>query len=140
MEQSPYPYIFDKKSTILNKCDGKNCKIIETKLPSKTVLNQDIGFQQSKLFETEKPMATATLETSASKPETKEPIKPENNNAEAKSKTKTNSETDSDTEKTEENTKAEAEQSGASEETSNTEQDSDKQEGSDKQAEEEFVE
>lgn len=57
-------YIFDKKSTVLNRCDGKNCFVIETKLPTKTILNQDTGFQQSKLFESEKPMVTATLDNS----------------------------------------------------------------------------
>lgn len=55
-------YIFDKKSTFLNKCDGKTCTLIETKLPSKTSLNFDSGFQQSKLFESEKPMVNETLE------------------------------------------------------------------------------
>lgn len=57
-------YIFDKKSTVLNRCDGKNCFVIETKLPTKTILNQDTGFQQSKLFESERPMVTATLDNS----------------------------------------------------------------------------
>lgn len=64
-------YIFDKKSTILNRCDGKNCVVIETKLPTKTILNQDSGFQQSKLFESEKPMATATLANNTANLETK---------------------------------------------------------------------
>lgn len=62
-------YIFDKKSTVLNRCDGKNCIVIETKLPTKTILNQDSGFQQSKLFESEKPMATATLTNNLSNSE-----------------------------------------------------------------------
>ncbi len=70
-------YIFDKKSTILNRCDGKNCVVIETKLPTKTILNQDSGFQQSKLFESEKPMAT-TLASNTTNPEPKSD-NPENN-------------------------------------------------------------
>ncbi len=77
-------YIFDKKSTVLNKCDGKNCVVIETKLPTKTFLNQDTGFQQNKLFESEKPMATATLVSNTAKPEIKsdnsEVNKPNQNN------------------------------------------------------------
>lgn len=72
-------YIFDKKSTVLNRCDGKNCFVIETKLPTKTILNQDTGFQQSKLFESEKPMVTATLDNSNINSDSKI-INPNNNN------------------------------------------------------------
>jgi hypothetical protein len=54
-------YIFDKKSTVLNKCDEKGCSIIETKLPLKSAINSNEGFQPSKLFESEKPMVKATL-------------------------------------------------------------------------------
>lgn len=71
-------YIFDKKSTVLNRCDGKNCVVIETKLPTKTILNQDFGFQQSKLFESEKPMTAATLASNTTNPEAKSD-NPENN-------------------------------------------------------------
>lgn len=57
-------YIFDKKSTVLNKCDGKECVVIETKLPTKTILNQDSALQQrSALFEAEKSMVASTLAT-----------------------------------------------------------------------------
>ena len=59
-------YIFDKKSTVLNKCDGKSCVAIETKLPTKTSMNFDPSFQQSKLFESNKPM---TSEIAEKKPE-----------------------------------------------------------------------
>lgn len=62
-------YIFDKKSAVLNKCDGKTCSIIETKLPSKTILNQELGFQQSRLFENEKPMVKAMLVSNDPAPE-----------------------------------------------------------------------
>ena len=55
-------YIFDKKSTVLNKCDGKSCSAIETKLPTKTSMNFDPGFQQSKMFESNRPMTGEVLD------------------------------------------------------------------------------
>lgn len=132
-------YIFDKKSTVLNRCDGKNCIVIETKLPTKTILNQDSGFQQSKLFESEKPMATVTLTNNATNSESK------SNNSEANEVTKndenklanpeqsdSNSQTASG--KSEESKNSTSEASGAS----NT---SDLKESNTKnQSEEEFIE
>lgn len=55
-------YIFDKKSTVLNRCDGKSCSLIETKLPTKTSLNFDAGFQQSKLFDSNKPVNKGNID------------------------------------------------------------------------------
>ncbi|MDR2666795.1 MAG: hypothetical protein LBB34_01600 [Holosporales bacterium] len=52
-------YIFDKKSTVLNKCDAKGCSVIETRFPSKTSFLGDQVLQTSKLFESEKPMTAA---------------------------------------------------------------------------------
>jgi hypothetical protein len=52
-------YIFDKKSTVLNRCDAKGCAVIETKLPNKMSFLNGQMFQASKLFESEKPMTTA---------------------------------------------------------------------------------
>ena len=55
-------YIFDKKSTVLNKCDGNSCVVVETKLPTKSNVNFDPGFQQSKLFDSNKLMPNETAE------------------------------------------------------------------------------
>ncbi|MDR0630817.1 MAG: hypothetical protein LBF70_02180 [Holosporales bacterium] len=43
-------FIFDKKSTVLNKCGSKGCEIIETKLPSRTYFGLDHNASQSKMF------------------------------------------------------------------------------------------
>lgn len=50
-------YIFDKKSSVLNRCDGETCRMIETKLPAKMTLGFEPSFQQSKLFDSERPMS-----------------------------------------------------------------------------------
>ncbi len=122
-------YIFDKKSTVLNRCDGKNCIVIETKLPTKTILNQDSGFQQSKLFESEKPMATATLISNAQNPEAK------SNNPEINGTTQSNlpspGQADSNPEVTSDQSKS-TESSGVSSES--------KDDQTEKQNEEEFIE
>ena len=55
-------YIFDKKSTVLNKCDGKSCSAIETKLPMQNRMNFDTPFQQSRMFDTNLPMAREIAE------------------------------------------------------------------------------
>lgn len=55
-------YIFDKKSTALNKCDTKGCTVIETKLPTKIEMSFDAAFQQSKLFDTTPPMTKSINE------------------------------------------------------------------------------
>ncbi len=55
-------YIFDKKSVVLNRCDGKGCALIETKLPTKTSMNFEPNFQQSKLFESDKPVSIDSKE------------------------------------------------------------------------------
>lgn len=132
-------YIFDKKSTVLNRCDGKNCIVIETKLPTKTILNQDSGFQQSKLFESEKPMATATLtnnatnsESKSNNSETNEVAKNDENKLINPEQSDSNSQTASG--KNEESKNSTPETSGSS----NT---SDLKEGNTKnQSEEEFIE
>jgi len=133
-------YIFDKKSTVLNRCDGKNCLVIETKLPTKTILNQDSGFQQSKLFESEKPMATATLitnnatnsESKSNNSKTNEVSKNDENKLTNPEQSDSNSQTASG--KNEESKNSTPETSGAS----NT---SDLKEGNTKnQSEEEFIE
>ena len=56
-------YIFDKKSTVLNKCDGKTCSTIETKLPAQTHMGFEPTFQQSRMFETtNRPMTSEVNE------------------------------------------------------------------------------
>lgn len=55
-------YIFDKKSTALNKCDAKGCAVIETKLPTKIEPSFASAFQQSKLFDTTPPMTKSINE------------------------------------------------------------------------------
>lgn len=55
-------FIFDKKSTILNKCDAKGCSVIETKLPTKMDMVFTPTFQQSKMFDTNPPMTKAVNE------------------------------------------------------------------------------
>ena len=55
-------YIFDKKSTVLNKCDSKSCSAIETKLPMQNRMNFDTPFQQSRMFDTNRPMASEVAE------------------------------------------------------------------------------
>lgn len=57
-------YIFDKRSTVLNRCDNKGCNVIETKLPSKSNFSIEPTFQQSKMFDQEKPMANETIPNS----------------------------------------------------------------------------
>jgi hypothetical protein len=54
-------YIFDKKNTVLNKCDANGCQVIETKLPNNSILSTVSSFGSSKMFDSEKPMAEETL-------------------------------------------------------------------------------
>lgn len=116
-------YIFDKKSTVLNKCDGKTCAIIETKLPIKTSLNFDSGFQQSKFFETEKPMASETLaKVNAVEAKLEDPT-------DKKSETKSNEEKRSDLDKSKK--KSEEKEKSAENE---------KKDSSDKRSDDEFIE
>ena len=55
-------YIFDKKSTVLNKCDSKGCSIIETKLATKMETSFAPAFQQSKMFDSNPPMTQSINE------------------------------------------------------------------------------
>ena len=55
-------YIFDKKSTTLNKCDAKGCSVIETKLPTKMEISFAPAFQQSKMFGNNQPMTQSINE------------------------------------------------------------------------------
>ncbi|MDR1034675.1 MAG: hypothetical protein LBL32_01940 [Holosporales bacterium] len=62
-------YIFDKKSTILNKCSDKGCAVIETKLPSRVFFPIPSDYSPSKLFGSEKNMAEEIIKTEAVKKE-----------------------------------------------------------------------
>ena len=59
-------YIFDKKSTVLNKCTSEGCSVIETKLPTQTPMTFSTmtspTFQQSKMFDNDKPMTKEVKE------------------------------------------------------------------------------
>lgn len=55
-------YIFDKKSTVLNRCNENGCAVIETKLPTKTINSFEPNFQQSKMFEATQPMTSEVIE------------------------------------------------------------------------------
>lgn len=60
-------FIFDKKSTILNKCDDNSCKLLETKLPAKSNggIIEQINQVPSKMFGEDKPMTEAIVNTEA---------------------------------------------------------------------------
>lgn len=61
-------YIFDKKSTTLNKCDEKGCKFLETKLPinaGNDIANR-IMEAPSKIFGEDKPMTEEIAKVEAS--------------------------------------------------------------------------
>ena len=57
-------YIFDKKSTVLNKCNAEGCSVIETKFPTQMAMTFSTAtyptFQQSKMFDTNQPMTKET--------------------------------------------------------------------------------
>lgn len=128
-------YIFDKKSTVLNRCDGKNCFVIETKLPTKTILNQDTGFQQSKLFESEKSMVTATLDNSNTNSDSK--IINSNNNNDNDNESKENKLSNPESSNTNSQTTEKIEKSSS--DTKSTTSDS-KEEKTPTQNEDEFIE
>ncbi len=66
-------YIFDKKSTVLNKCDGKTCSTIETKLPAQTHMGFEPTFQQSRMFDTtNRPMTSEVNEKMPEAPQVAE--------------------------------------------------------------------
>ncbi|MBQ8650979.1 MAG: hypothetical protein IJ481_00425 [Alphaproteobacteria bacterium] len=44
-------FIFDKKSTVLSKCDSNGCVVIDTKLPKSQGLLQQQNISQSQMFE-----------------------------------------------------------------------------------------
>ncbi len=68
-------YIFDKKSTIMNRCNQNGCEVIETKLPSTSnTSNSNTFLNPSKLFDKNHPM-TSDVVVSA-KPENQQ----QNNN------------------------------------------------------------
>jgi hypothetical protein len=56
-------YIFDKKTTFLNRCDINGCKIIDTNFPTRTRIESGYITTQnsSKLFEEEKNMPAAVV-------------------------------------------------------------------------------
>jgi hypothetical protein len=60
-------YIFDKKSTILNKCSGNECAVIETKLPAKVFFPDASNFSPSKLFDSEKSMRDEVVKVNAAR-------------------------------------------------------------------------
>ena len=84
-------YIFDKKSSVLNRCDGETCRMIETKLPAKITLGLDPNFQQSKLFDSERPMNREVAKPVA---------KQDNDKAEPKEEVKKKDATEKTTEET----------------------------------------
>jgi hypothetical protein len=49
-------WIFDKKSTTLNKCGEDGCKVVETKFPKDSPLALTQSFSPSKMFGSDKPM------------------------------------------------------------------------------------
>jgi hypothetical protein len=49
-------WIFDKKSTTLNKCGEDGCKVVETKFPKDSPLALPQSFSPSKMFGSDKPM------------------------------------------------------------------------------------
>ncbi|MDR1289312.1 MAG: hypothetical protein LBJ77_02880 [Holosporales bacterium] len=103
-------YIFDKKSTVLNKCSDKGCSVIETKLPAKVFFPISSDNTPSRLFGSEKRMADDVVEAKAEKKEDSE-TKTEGAQEEKKSpgeETKI-SESSTETNKPEENKKAEEE-------------------------------
>ncbi|MDR1609477.1 MAG: hypothetical protein LBR78_01315 [Holosporales bacterium] len=58
-------WIFDKKSTTLNKCGEDGCKVVETKFPKDSPLALTQSFSPSKMFGSDKSMqenAKATAE------------------------------------------------------------------------------
>ncbi len=65
-------YIFDKKSSVLNKCDAKGCSIIETKLPTKMEMSFTPAFQQSKMFNSNPSMTQSINEKIPESPSPKE--------------------------------------------------------------------
>lgn len=71
-------YIFDKKSTVLNKCDAKGCSIIETKLPTKMEMSFAPAFQQSKMFDSNPPMTQSINEKIPQTPSAKAETTPSN--------------------------------------------------------------
>lgn len=90
-------YIFDKKSTILNRCGEKGCELIETKLPSKVSFGLEQTLSPSKMFESDnKPMRDEIVKTEASpekntipdQPSAKEPKTDEHKSDEKKTSEK----------------------------------------------------
>ena len=57
-------YIFDKKSTVLNRCSEKGCEVVETKLPDNVNFSLST-FSPSKMFSAEKNMQDAITRTEA---------------------------------------------------------------------------
>jgi hypothetical protein len=49
-------WIFDKKSTTLNKCGDDGCKVVETKFPKDSPLALAQSFSPSQMFGSDKPM------------------------------------------------------------------------------------
>ena len=76
-------YIFDKKSTVLNKCDSKSCSILETKLPMQNRTNFDTPFQLSRMFDTNLPMTREVSEKISEAKAQNEPALPETRSVEA---------------------------------------------------------
>ncbi|MDR0640222.1 MAG: hypothetical protein LBF65_00585 [Holosporales bacterium] len=62
-------YIFDKRSTVLNRCSAKGCELIETKLPSKVFFPLLPDSSPSKLFDGQKNMSDALTTAEAVKGE-----------------------------------------------------------------------
>ena len=91
-------YIFDKKSTILNKCGEKGCQVIETKLPSKMSFGVDELSGTSKLFGSEKNMSEAIVKKEAKKEDkTQETMKPEEREEDKENESSANSQKNTDT-------------------------------------------
>ncbi|MDR1234268.1 MAG: hypothetical protein LBJ92_03940 [Holosporales bacterium] len=65
-------YIFDKRSTVLNRCSEKGCQVIETKLPSKVFFPLMSDSSPSKLFDSQKNMVDELAKTEAVKSEKNE--------------------------------------------------------------------
>ena len=100
-------YIFDKKSTVLNRCGEKGCELIETKLPSKVSFGLEQTLSPSKMFESDKPMRDEIVKTEATpekntipdQPSAKEPKTDEHKSDEKKTSEKSDTDKKDDKKK-----------------------------------------
>lgn len=128
-------YIFDKKSTILNRCNEKECEIIKTNLPSENAPGLLGDMSPSKMFGSQKPMHEEIVKKEAIKAE-KTDKKDEEKNSDAK-KEENKDEVKKDSEKKDNTTSEESKKSEDSQKEDNKKESEKKDDKKDSDSKEE---